>query len=343
MAGLLESVDQRTKLAGHNRLELLLFKLDEMQLFGINVFKVQEVIHCPKLTRIPQANPVVCGVANMRGKTISVIDLAKAVGKPAIMNDQNEIDKFVIITEYNRVVQGFLVYSVERIVNVNWEKIHAPPPGTGLTSYLTAVTRIDESLIEILDVEKILAEVSGCEEEVSEEIVREHAIAPQVETSTAETKDGVAGDEIAGAEGEVVKEVKASPKILVADDSSVARKQIQKTLKQINLECIVAKNGAEALDLLLGFADAGTLYQEISMVISDVEMPEMDGYTLTTEIRRDSRLADLYVMLHTSLSGVFNQNMVRQVGADNFIAKFNPDELATGVFEALEATQALRK
>ena len=119
MAGLLDSVDQRTRLAGHNRLELLLFKLDEKQSFGINVFKVQEVIHCPELTRIPKAHPVVCGVANMRGKTISVIDLASAVGKPAL---QDRDDRFVIITEYNRVVQGFLVYSVDRIINVNWER-----------------------------------------------------------------------------------------------------------------------------------------------------------------------------------------------------------------------------
>ncbi len=312
MAGLLDSIDQRTKLAGHNRLELLLFKLDELQSFGINVFKVQEVIHCPQLTRIPQANPVVCGVANMRGKTISVIDLAAAVGKPEL---QNKEDRFVIITEYNRVVQGFLVYAVERIVNVNWENIHAPPRGAGLVSYLTAVTRIDEQLIEILDVEKILSEIVGIEDVVSETVRDEH-------------------------EDEMAQPIKPG-KILVADDSAIARKQIKKTLDQINQECLIAKDGAEALEMLQEFAEKGTLYQEVSMVISDVEMPEMDGYTLTTEIRKDPRMCELYVMLHTSLSGVFNQAMVRQVGANNFIAKFNPDELATGVFEALEATKAL--
>lgn len=314
MAGLLDSVDQRTRLAGHNRLELLLFKLDENQSFGINVFKVQEVIHCPELTRIPQAHPVVCGIANMRGKTISVMDLAKAVGKPPLVDREN---KFVIITEYNRVIQGFLVYSVDRIINVNWEHILPPPKGSGLVSYLTAVTRIDEMLVEILDVEKILSEVVGIEMDVSDEFKSDNE------------------DEI--------EKPKPKGKILVADDSSIARKQIKKTLEQINLECVIAQNGAEALQMLQDLADKGTLKDEISMVISDVEMPEMDGYTLTTEIRKDQRMSDLYVMLHTSLSGVFNQAMVEQVGANNFIAKFNPDELATGVFEAMEAVDALEK
>ena len=170
-------------------------------------------------------------------------------------------------------------------------------------------------LVEILDVEKILSEIVGSHEEVSDELKTEH-----------EAK---------------IERPKTKAKILVADDSSIARKQIKKTLDQINIECIIAQNGAEALKLLQSYADKGTLKDEISMVISDVEMPEMDGYTLTTEIRKDPRMCDLYVLLHTSLSGVFNHAMVQQVGANNFIAKFNPDELATGVFEALESTRAL--
>ena len=121
----------------------------------------------------------------------------------------------------------------------------------------------------------------------------------------------------------------------------IARKQIKKTLDQINLESIMAQNGAEALKLLQGFAEDGDIYKYISLVISDIEMPEMDGYTLVTEIRDDPRLTDMYVMLHTSLSGVFNNAMVEKVGANKFIAKFNADELATGVFEALEELKVL--
>ncbi len=126
MAGILDGVDMRTQLAGHNRLELLLFRLYGKQRFGINVFKVQEVIQCPALTQIPQSHPVVRGISNMRGKTITVMDLSMAVGGPPV---RDTAGKFVIITEYNRRVQGFLVGAVDRIINMNWQDILPPPRG----------------------------------------------------------------------------------------------------------------------------------------------------------------------------------------------------------------------
>jgi two-component system chemotaxis response regulator CheV len=303
MAGVLDSVDQRTRLAGHNRLELLMFRLGTQQVFGINVFKVQEVIQCPPLTKVPNSHPVVRGIANMRGKTISVMDLAMAVGKSPIHDVQN---CYVIITEYNRKIQGFLVSSVDRIVNMNWEEILPPPKGSALVSYLTAVTRVDNLLVQIIDVEKVLAEVVGQLANISDEVM-----------SDANNR------------------TKVPQHILVVDDSSIARKQVKRTLDQIGYESTVAKNGREAFDLLKKWADEGPIHDRISMVISDVEMPEMDGYTLTTRVRKDPRLQDLYIMLHTSLSGVFNNAMVQKVGADKFIAKFNADELATGVMDAL--------
>jgi two-component system chemotaxis response regulator CheV len=307
VASILDSVDQRTKLAGHNRLELLMFHLGGKQVFGINVFKVQEVIQCPPLTKVPNAHPVVRGIANMRGKTITVMDLAMCVGKKPIDGE----NAFVIITEYNRKVQGFMVSMVDRIINVNWDQILPPPKATGKGSYMTAVTEIENELVEIIDVEKVMAEVAGTEEAISDEIT-----------------------EAIGKSHKVVN------KIMVVDDSSVARNQIKRTLDQMDYECVMAKNGAQALQMLKDWSKAGVLDDEISMIISDVEMPEMDGYTLATEIRRDPKLAHLYILLHTSLSGVFNNAMVEQVGADRFIAKFNPDELANGVMAALEDVQS---
>lgn len=303
MAGLMDSVDQRTRLAGHNRLELLLFRIGGAQMFGINVFKVQEVVRCPALTRLPSAHPVVRGVAHMRGKTVSVIDLAMAVGR-APMADLNE--SFVIVTEYNRRIQGFLVGAVDRIVNMNWEEILPPPKGSSLRSYLTAVTRVENKLVEIIDVEKVLSEVVGEQADISADV------------------------------REALGEAEETRRVLVVDDSSVARNQVKRTLEQLGFECTLARNGRQALDMLRQWADEDSVYDNISMVISDVEMPEMDGYTLTTELRRDPRLQRLYVLLHTSLSGVFNNAMVEKVGANKFIAKFDPDELATGVTAALK-------
>ena len=157
MAGLLDTVNQRTQLVGQNRLELLMFRLNGRQRFGINVFKVKEVLQCPPLTILPKLNRVVRGVAHIRGKTISVIDLSLATGGRPV----EDLSKaFIIISEYNRSVQGFLVSSVERIININWEAILPPPKGTGRFSYLTAVTEVDNELVEVIDVEKILHEVA---------------------------------------------------------------------------------------------------------------------------------------------------------------------------------------
>lgn len=302
MSGILDSVNQRTQLVGQNRLELLLFKLNGRQRFGINVFKVREVLQCPPLTSIPRQNRLVRGVAHIRGQTISVIDLSMATGGRKIEDIKSS---FIIIAEYNRSVQGFLVGSVERIINTNWDAIMPPPQGTGKASYLTAVTEVDKELIEILDVEKILNEISPLNTDVSDELA---------------------------ADLDMSKDTSGEKIIFIADDSSVARNQVKKALTALGLKIEAAKNGLEALNRLKEIAaETGDVTDKVGVLVSDIEMPEMDGYTLTAEIKNHPELQKLKVVLHTSLSGVFNQAMVKKVGADDFIAKFHPDELATAV------------
>ncbi|UAW97444.1 chemotaxis protein CheV [Halopseudomonas nanhaiensis] len=306
MAGVMDSVNQRTQLVGQNRLELLLFRLAGNQLYGINVFKVKEVLQCPKLTLLPKLNPVVRGVAHIRGGTLPIIDLNKATGGAGLSDLSTA---FVIITEYNYRVQGFLVRSVERIVNMNWSEIHPPPRGTGRDHYLTAVTRVDEKTVEIIDVEKILAEVVPTVETISSGVIDERTQAEAV-----------------------------SRKVLIVDDSSVARKQVARCLQEVGVEIVALNDGRQALDWLKEIADRGEdVSKHLLMMVSDIEMPEMDGYTLTAEVRNDPRMNKLHIMLHTSLSGVFNQAMVKKVGADEFLAKFKPDELAKRVIDRLHA------
>jgi two-component system chemotaxis response regulator CheV len=306
MAGVMDSVNQRTQLVGQNRLELLLFRLNGKQLYGINVFKVKEVLQCPKLTVMPKSSRIVRGVANIRGGTIPILDLAMATGLPGQMALDNA---FVIITEYNTKVQGFLVHSVERIVNMNWEEIHPPPKGTGRDHYLTAVTRVDNQLVEIIDVEKILAEVAPMSESVSIGVIDE-------ETQTKAL----------------------SLRVLTVDDSSVARKQVSRCLQTVGVEVVALNDGRQALEYLKQMVAEGKKpEEEFLMMISDIEMPEMDGYTLTSEIRNDPRMQKLHIVLHTSLSGVFNQAMVKKVGADDFLAKFRPDDLAARVVDRIKA------
>lgn len=155
MAGILDTVDQRTQLVGENRLEILMFRLAGRQLFAINVFKVQEVLQLPKLTLMPQRHPFVCGVVNLRGQTLPVIDLSQAIGMRPLQPGPNST---IIVTEYNRSVQAFLVGGVDRIVNMNWEAIMPPPSSAGRQHYLTAISKVDDQLVEVIDVEKVLAE-----------------------------------------------------------------------------------------------------------------------------------------------------------------------------------------
>lgn len=307
MAGVMDSVNQRTQLVGKNRLELLLFRLRGRQVYGINVFKVKEVLQCPKLSSIPKSRNVVLGVSHIRGETIPIIDLGMAIGLPPIARE-DLASCFVIITEYNRKTQGFLVSAVDRIMNMNWEEVLPPPKGTGRGVYLTAVTKVDDKLIEIIDVEKILSEVSPLREDVTEALREKSA-----------------------------ERVQGHLPVLVVDDSSVARRQIERCLTAIGMDVVLKNDGRQALDYLEEItADGSKVSDHLALIISDVEMPEMDGYTLVTRVKENPAMRDSYVMLHTSLSGVFNQAMVKKVGTDDFMAKFNPDELAERVMEIID-------
>lgn len=297
MSGVLDSVNSRTQLVGENRLELLLFKLDGEQTYGINVFKVKEVLQCPKLYEIPRRHAVVCGVAHIRGSTVSIIDMNHAIGG----EPQEDVSQgFVIIAEYNRSTQGFLVRSVEHIVNLNWESVHPPPSCAGEDNYLTAITQVEERLVEIIDVEKILAEI---------------APAPQL----SDTEQGEISDE----------NCSVKQHVLIIDDSAIARKQVTRVAESLGFTVTALKDGREAMNYLLNLLEEGKIpSEEFLLVISDIEMPEMDGYTFTASVRDHPDLKDLYIILHTSLSGVFNEAMVKKVGANDFVAKFYPDDIA---------------
>lgn len=309
MSGVLNTVDQRTNLVGENRLELLLFSLNSRQIFAINVFKVKEVIKLPPLTKMPGSHFNITGVASLRGESVPVIDLRSAIGFPPSTLESPEEN--LIITEYNRSTQGFLVGQVRNIVNTAWTEIQPPPTSAGRANYLTAITQIKEGdekqIVEIIDVEKVLAEIIDYDVSISE---------------------GVLDEELAS---EMVGRT-----ILIVDDSSTARAQVKGTLSQLGLNIIECRDGLEALRLLKGWCDEGkAVADELLMMITDAEMPEMDGYKLTHEVRTDDRMSALHVVLNTSLSGSFNEAMVKKVGCDRFISKFQPDLLVEVAQERL--------
>jgi len=306
MSKLLDSIDQRTRLVGENRLELLMFRLRGRQLFAINVFKVQEVVKLPALRAVPHSHPHVKGVAHLRGQTVPVIDLSAAIGSGPLTDMANAN---LIVAEYNRSVQAFLIGAVDRIINLNWELILPPPKGTGRSHFLTAITRLDEQLVEILDVERVLADIIPYNTQVSDQVLDADL---------------------------AVEAKKRKLKVLMADDSPTAVKQVQATLQNLGIEVLYVQDGLQALRQLQQWVREGRkIDDEIFMLITDAEMPEMDGYRLTAEVRKDPALKNLYVVLHTSLSGSFNKAMVEKVGCDDFLSKFQPDELAKVVQKRL--------
>ena len=308
MTSFINSVDQRTQLAGANRLEVLLFSLGEdvgserEEVFGINVFKVREVMHVPDITRAPDMPDAVEGMVSLRGTMVPVINLQKFCRVQC-----QERPKILMITEYNKHVQGFLVDSVETI-----EDVKTPPPmvTSRLGGLVTAVAELaDKRLVMIMDVEKVLAE-------------------------TAKFYD----DELLFDEIDVYEEREIHG--LFADDSSVARKQITTTLDHMNIKHISAVNGAEAWNKLKEIAEraeaAGKPVNEfVQFVLTDVEMPEMDGYVLTQKIKGDPRFKDIPVLMHSSLSADANQALGKGVGADAYIPKFEPRELAATLVRVL--------
>jgi len=306
MSRLIDSVDQRTNLVGENRLELLLFRLGGHQVFAINVFKVQEVIKLPRLTPMPHSQGQVMGLAQWRDQAVPVVDLSRAIGVKAPPRDA---DANLIMTEYNRSTQGFFTGAVDRIVNLNWHEVMAPPDGVGRRHYLTAITQLDEQIVEIIDVERVLADIVPLQSQPGGEQI-------DAELVSRARERGI--------------------KVLLAEDSATAVNQVRETLSGLGLELIAVPDGRKALDTLKAWAAEGRdVNRELLMLITDAEMPEMDGYRLTSEIRADPALRQLHVVLHTSLSGHFNEAMVKKVGCDQFLSKFAPSELADLVLARL--------
>jgi two-component system chemotaxis response regulator CheV len=295
---LLESVDARTKLAGSNKMEILLFSLGTGEVFGINVFKVREVCQTPPITKTPNTPPGVEGVISLRGNIIPVISLAKFI---QIEGAPQETGGTMIVTEFARHTQGFLVHDVDRIIRVDWDKVKPPSAMlTGHDAMITAITELpDGKLVSILDVEQILVQAIG-EEEV-----------PPLEPVQAEKEHT----------------------IFFADDSVVARKEITRVLDTLGVKYQQATNGLEAWEKLQALAAAAqaegvSLRDKLSLILTDAEMPEMDGYVLTKKIKADRRFDGIPVIMHSSLSSEANRAMGQQVGVDNYVAKFAPAVLA---------------
>jgi len=317
MNDVMQEVEERSKLAGTNKFELLMFRLGEDQnahtreIFGINVFKVREALIMPPITPMPGAPKHVLGVANIRGQIIPVVGLPSVVGcTPSARN-------ILLVTEYERSVQGFAVEEVEEIVRLEWGRV-VSAERSAVGGMVTSLARLDEKeenarLALILDVETILREALPSRFKSGEELTHPPVI-----------------------------KLPSGSVVLYADDSNVARLQIESVLTRLGVPFVSTKTGKEAWERLKALSQearsAGIpLSQKVAMVLTDLEMPEMDGFTLTRQIKEDDALKGLPVVIHSSLSGSANESHANSVGADGYVAKFVPDELAREVNKILTA------
>jgi two-component system chemotaxis response regulator CheV len=312
MSELMKNIDARTKLAGTNKLELLLFSLGvdnrtgRRETFGINVFKVREVMRTPPITAAPEMPEAVEGMVSLRGALVPVVDLGKYAH---VAPDQPR--EIMIVTEYNGRTQGFLVEAVDTILRLDWSQMKVPPEmmTARMGGLVTAITELqDGRLVMLLDVEKVLSETTHFDDDL---LYRD------------------------------IKPIERSDALVVfADDSSVARRQVQTTLDHMGVKYIAAINGRQAweeLQKLAGYAEAtGRQTRDVvHLVLTDIEMPETDGYMLTRQIKSDARFAGIPVLMHSSLSGMSNQQLGKSVGVDEYVSKFEPQQLAATITRLL--------
>jgi two-component system chemotaxis response regulator CheV len=303
---LLDSVDARTRLAGSNKMEILLFSLGTRETFGMNVFKVKEVGRAPHITKTPNMPHGVEGLISLRGNVIPVLSLASFL---QLEGGSRERGKTMMVTEYSKRTLCFLVHDIDRIIRVDWERVKAPEGVLSANQGLiTAVIELDGGhLVSILDVEQILSNAFG------EAMIVD--IAPA--------------------------RVDSEISVFFVDDSSVARRKITEVLEKLGVKHKHATNGAEAWVRLQAIAAHShqshrILRDEIRLILVDAEMPEMDGYVLTKNIKADARFKDIPVVMHSSLSSEANRAMGKAVGVDAYVAKFDAEALADTLRPLLE-------
>jgi two-component system chemotaxis response regulator CheV len=299
MASSLDEALQRSKLSQSNQMEMLTFRLTDEQLYGINVFKIIEILECPRhIDRMPNSHPAVKGALDFRGNALAVIDLSEAVGL-AVKNYQDDL-AYIIICEYNQRLTAFIIHSPDTLLTRNWQDIHKPA-GVSAVSLVAIAYADDGEAIMLLDIESILAHIIGIERDLS---------------SPAMT----------AAEGKG-----SGLHVLVVDDSRTAILLLQSVLDRLGFTNIALMSANLALDYL------EKEFRGVDLVISDIEMPGMDGFTFTRTIRENANYNSLKVILHSSMSNPSNRIKAEECGADRFVAKFDPDSLAEEIFSLVQS------
>ncbi len=308
---------------GSNEMELVDFRiLKETDgkiyegIYGVNVAKVREIIKIPNLTELPGAPGYIDGIFDLRGAVIPVVNLAKWMNIDPPKD--KEVHLRVIITEFNNVLIGFAVHEARRIRRISWANIESPSftaSGEGAfdKTKITGVTKIEnDEVLLILDLESIIEELGFY----------------------TPSTDLVSGE---------IEQFKGTA--LVLDDSSTARRIVKEALHKMGLNVVEAQDGVDGLgklsELITIFGD--TIEQELRVIISDVEMPQMDGFHFASNVKKDERVKDIPLIFNSSISDHFSDIRGEEAGADVYLTKFDASIFYTEVAKAIHGFKATKK
>ena len=309
--------DDKILKAGSNELELVDFRLFKKEkdgsiyegIYGINVAKVREIIKLPELTELPGSEEFVEGIFDLRGVVVPVVNLARWMGITEPSEDEAPIKKRAIIAEFNNLLIGFIVHDAKRIRRISWADIEPASFGVGEgkldKSKITGITKLEEGIMLILDLESIVEEMGLFE---------------------------------ANLELEEDKIEKFSGMVLLVDDSATARKIEKDALEKMGFEVVEATNGEEGYQKLeeLYSIYGNNLRDKLKLILSDIEMPKMDGYHMAAKIHNDERFKDIPLVFSSSISDAFSDERGKAVGAEGYLVKFDPNKFFQKISDVIK-------
>ncbi|MBF0416299.1 MAG: chemotaxis protein CheV [Magnetococcales bacterium] len=308
---LFQEINQRSNLAMSNEFEMLTFLLSDDQTYGLNVFKIIEIIETPKLiTKIPNSHPNVKGEINFRDHPITLIDIGEYLGMAPI--DCAKTISYVLVCEYSNTTQGLMVKEPKILITKSWDDIIKPEGEIYESSCLTAMTWHQNQPIQLLDVEKILHDIIGIETKISD------AAIAHVKRLPTEKHH-----------------------ILAVDDSKAACELTRLVLSQMGIAHTVVTSAPKALELLESSVDSQGKCP-FTLIFTDIEMPVMDGFTFTRKVKANPKLNNIFLSVHSSLSNKSNEEKAASAGANDFIPKFTPDNMANLIIRQIEKVEQLR-
>ncbi len=301
---------------GSNEMELVDFRIFKKDgdkvyegIYGVNVVKVREIIKIPNITEIPNVPPFVEGIFDLRGVVIPVINLAKWMGIE--VPEDIGIKPRVLIAEFNGMLIGFIVHEAKRIRRISWKDIESASfsMGNGVLdkAQITGVTKIEnDEVLLILDLETIMEELGIYQPNI------------EIEDNLIEKLGGLA---------------------LIVDDSTTARKLMKDALIKMGMKPIEAKDGLNALEKLeeLYNVYGDSITQELKVIISDVEMPQMDGFHFAARLKEDDRFKEIPLIFNSSISDHFSEIRGKEAGGEAYLTKFDAPEFYSEISRVVKS------